>query len=104
MKQLGVATIIYDEQGNASLASFNPTLPTNVGTSILKTFKNIGNNDLDVIKQNADLTLAAWFSEVTNIELADRTKYEIVSEVLECEKFPNGNIKMCKISYTFKEL
>lgn len=46
--------------------------------------------------------LAAWFTKMNEIELADRDRYDINSEIVGCDKHPNGSIKKCTLKYTFK--
>lgn len=62
------------------------------------------NKDEVKVKLSADLVLATWFNDILEIELADRDKYEVKSEVITCEKYDSGNVKLCVIDYYFQEI
>lgn len=103
MEQIGIATINYDQQGNVLEAYFNPTPKfEKIDASQLKSVKS--SKEAEVIKYNAEMILASYFSRMNEIELADRDKYEIGSEILICTKYDNGNVRSCSIQFFFREL
>ena len=100
MEQIGIATVNYDEAGNVVSANFEPKLKVeNVDVKQLLSIK--ADPDVDVVKHNAEMVMASWFTKINDIELADRDDYNIVSEVLRCERYDNDKIKTCSIAFYF---
>lgn len=103
--KIGRATIEYNEVGKVIGASFTPTMNIILEPNVLMQMGKVKDvKDVDVIKSNAELALASWFSKNNEIELADRDHYEIASETVECETHQNGNVKKCVIEFVFKTL
>lgn len=102
--EIGTVGITYDKQGTATKAEFNPTVGFNLDTNVIKQLASIKQQDPEILKQNAGFVMAAWFSKLNDIELADRDKYEIATEIVSCDRYSDGKIKMCRIRFTFKEL
>lgn len=86
-------------------ADFIPTMKVSLDDNLLEQLKSIQQpNDGNVVKSQADLMLAAWFSKMNEIELADRTQYTIKSKVVDCTKWPNGKVRLCKLNYYFAKI
>ncbi len=101
---IGVATISYDEQGNPTSQTFKPGENIEPDDNLLNQLKQIPTaTDSELVKQNADLVLAGWWSKMNEAELADRDEFKIYSEIVECLKYDNGSVKSCSIEYTFKK-
>lgn len=100
--KIGRAIIKYDRKGNVTEAKFKGSFETSFDDSLKQQL--IKASSRDEIKQNADLTLAGWFSSLNDIELADRNTHEIVSEVVSCDVYLFGKgVKKCIIDYYFQE-
>ena len=99
--QIGTAEIIYGEDGKVLRAFFTPKMQVgNIASQLLQ----LEPGKPERIKENAEMVLAAWFSKMNEIELADREHYKIESEILKCTMYQDGSVKRCKISFTFKEM
>ncbi len=104
-KEIGVVRISYDKHGVVTEASFNPTMKINLEPKVLLQLSAIkGSEDHEAIHSNAAMVMATWFNKMNEIELADRNKYEIVSELFHCEKYSDGKVKECAIYFIFKEI
>lgn len=104
-QEIGVVTIDYNEEGVAIHSLFEPTLKIKGGMSLLEQMEALtATQDPEIIKSNADLVFGNWFNKLSEIELADRDTHEVVSELVECDKYPSGNIKKCVLKYIFREL
>lgn len=102
---LGIATISYDSDGKAMQADFLPTGKIHLDPKLLATIAFSKKHDQEKdVKDHASLVLGAWFAKSNEVELADRDRYQIDTEVIKCEKYANGNIKMCAIKFIFKDL
>lgn len=102
--EIGVATMVYSEEGKILQASFIPTSQVDLGNDILNQLAEVKNTDEETIRENANLILGAWFEKQNSIELADRDEYEIVTEPVYSSKYPSGKVKTCIIKFTFKQL
>src|SRR5579864_105088 len=77
--QIGTAEIIYGEDGKVLRAFFTPKMQVgNIASQLLQ----LEPGKPERIKENAEMVLAAWFSKMNEIELADREHYKIESEIL----------------------
>jgi len=105
--EIGIVTMNYNEDGTVikELSHFTPTLKTTIDTDIEEQLLTIkGENDSETLKHNANAVLAGFFTQITNIELADRSEYVVDSEVVTCEKYPTGGIKTCVLKYYFRRI
>lgn len=100
---IGKATIEYDIYGIVERASFEPTLNVNIGPDIISQLARINNESQVELQSNADLILGAFFSKLTEIEVADREMFAVKSRVVECVKYTAGAVKKCVLEYTFEE-
>jgi len=102
--EIGYATVEYDENGKAKGASFNPTMKVKLGSLELKGLMSVSANNTDAFLRNAETVFASFFNKMNEIELADRSEYQIKSEQTLCERWPNGNVKICQVKFTFQRL
>ena len=102
---LGRAIINYDENGYMTKSEFTPyskiIIEEEFASKIGEKIQNV--TDLRTIQHNSEMVLATWFSQMTDIELADPEKFSIVSSNVECLKHENNMIKQCIIDYHFIE-
>lgn len=102
--EIGKTVIEYGEDGKVKTAKFEPVITVTADDNLLAQFKAVDSNgDLETLKNNAELVFAAWFSQLSNIELADREQYGIVSEIVNCEYYEPGRIKSCCIKMIFRK-
>lgn len=103
--EIGIVKMQYGEDGDVKSASFEPKIQVSVGGELLARLHSVNSpTNSDIIKSNADMVLASFFSKINEIELADREEYEVTSEVINCEKYPNDTVKTCEIKYLFKKI
>lgn len=108
-QEIGISTIDYNEDGTVKNALFVPTLKIEQDNNLLKELGVAQSaRDITALKQNSELVFASWFRKwdkvISDIELSDREKFEVVSEVVECEKYENGNTKTCSMRFIYREI
>lgn len=99
-KSIGTGVITYDEHGEVVSVTFLP----NKEVSFDKTkFRKLNSpDDTDTARENAELALAEYFNYITGIELADREKVTVKSEIANC--LMNGErIGSCEVNYFVEE-
>lgn len=101
---IGIAELKYNIHGFVVMSSFKPSLNIEHTEKLAEILNKIECTDVSKIKQQADIVFASWFSRITDIEIADRSKYVISSNIITCKKFKNGKTKNCAIEYSFKEV
>lgn len=104
---IGVVTISHDKDGNMGEAYFKPTMQVSLDKSLVPalTAGTMASTDNpEYIRNQADIVMASFFSKITEIELADRDKYELKSEIIQCSKWGNGAVRTCKIKYSFVKI
>lgn len=106
-QEIGIATITYDSGGTVirELTNFVPTLKISITEELNRQFAKVKSEKDEInLKKNSDIVLATWFSKMNEIELADRDKFQIKSEIIKCERYANQRIKQCVIRYTFEKI
>ncbi len=103
--EIGTVTMQYSETGKLVSAIFKPTLKIELSDEVKSNLeKNISKpEESDILKFNADFVLGTFFAKMTEIELADREKQEIVSEVVTCTKYPSEQTRLCVLKYYFQD-
>lgn len=101
---IGTATIEYDQNGKAVWSEFIPDMPLRSTESLSKQLATVKQGDEEAIKANASLIMAAWFNQVTEIELADREEFKISEKIVDCVKFDTGEIKKCSIQFSLDRI
>lgn len=107
MKQVEIGRVVlkYNEEGKVVETHFEPTMRIQADQTLLNQLETIkADKDDKIVKANADLVFANWFNKMNEIELADREKYEVASEITECKKDTKGLVRVCSIRYIFKEI
>lgn len=104
-KKIGKVTLGYSEKGNVLFATFEPeefntSLPSEYGEDLV----SIQQSTPEAIKKSADGVMQSWFNTVNEIEMADMMHNRIDSDVVDCQKYPNGSVKQCVIQYTLTSL
>lgn len=101
--KIGTATLLFTEAGTVETAMFTPeamSIPfMGPDLRLTGTFE-----DVEQIHNKADEVFATWFNRMNEIELADREKYTIKSNLVQCDKFTSGKPQFCKIEYVFEKL
>ena len=103
-REIGVATILYSEDGKPLSSYFKPTVMFSADTKMLDQLSNVEGPDAESVKTNSELVMGAWFSNLNDIELADREEFSVVGEVLQCDKYQSGKIKRCSVKFVLKKL
>lgn len=104
VQPIGSVTMEYAETGKVIRGEFKPMMVIELDDALFTQLEALPQGeDASILQSNADLILAAWFSKSNEIELADREKWEIVSSVADCSKYPTGKVRKCVIEYTFKK-
>lgn len=101
-KNIGRVTLQYNEDGTIKYAQYNPLINVPFGKDLLNQLEKIEGKDAQKVEDQAKLVFGAWFDRVSNIELSDRTIHPINSEMELCNKYPNGNPKLCIILFTIE--
>lgn len=99
---IGSVNIKFDESGKITYSEFVPLLKTIADKELIEKFNSISvAPDEDVIRSMGEALLSRFFSHLTRIELSDQEKYGIKSRTLTCDKYANGMVKACVVSYSF---
>jgi len=99
---LGSVTMTYNEQGAMISANVQPVTNVPIDATLQEQLVAIKSDTADNVKNQAQLVLGAFFSNITNAELADRADYSMVSEIVDCAKFDNEKVKQCTIKFTLQ--
>lgn len=103
--KIGIVTMEYAQTGKIIQATFAPIMVVELEEELFYQLEEIKpTTDPAVLRSNADLVMASWFTRTNEIELADREKFSIVSDIIDCRKYETGQIKKCVIEYTFKKI
>lgn len=101
---IGNVQLIYNEQGKLQQGYFTPTMCIKLDKETIEQLYKIPcSKDSNDIKDKAELIMSLWFNKITEIELADRLKYKIESNVKECIMYPNTDkVKSCNIEFSLQ--
>jgi hypothetical protein len=103
--EIGTATIRYNEQGKPTTTGFISNMNLLFTPQLTAQLRSLdGKKDTEQLKKDADLLLGAYFNKIDEVWMANRDEYEIASEIVNCEKYDNGNTKTFSIKYIFREL
>lgn len=103
--EIGTVDLYYDEKGSFVSATFKAEPLDTDKDALLDRLKFTDGTSEDAIQSQAQVILAAWFSRMNHIELADREKYQIVTEVVECSRRSNDwTIQRCTLRFILKEI
>ena len=102
--EIGIVKIEYTKSGDLTSASFHPTLEISADEKLLTSLSSIPNEDQESIAKQANIVFSTWFNEINHIELADRSEFQIINKVVECEKYSTGEMKKCVIKFSFEPL
>lgn len=98
---IGELLMEYDKDGKLTNAKYLSQVPISDIASLSEEVHKITCNNKEALKTNAEIVLASWFSKVSAIELADREKHKVETEIVSCEEWPNGLIKACILKFFF---
>lgn len=99
--EIGFVSTNFNSGGDIIAAEFRPSITAVADDNLLNQFNSIKVSvALPIrIRQAGEALIARFFSNATNIELADQEKYFIDSEIVSCKKFHNGMVKRCLVRY-----
>lgn len=108
MKSIGIATVVYGEDGKVISARFEPK---EVFDAIdLNQLKQVSFNipdDKAIIQHNAEMVMAGWFVRMNEVETADRDKFKITSTIIFNEVVAvegDKHAMMMKIEFKMEEV
>jgi hypothetical protein len=102
--EIGTVTTSYNQEGEAITIEFKSSMYIKSNENLLKQLRTVKSaDDIQVLQTNSDLAVASWFSKITEIELTDPSEGQITSEIVSCDKYPNGKIQTCVLKYTFRK-
>lgn len=100
---IGLATIVCDVDDNIIEAMFDPTLKVKDCTDLVEELKKMNTP----MEKQAELIVSSWFNRVSEVELADRQKYHMVTKNLGTvptpAHYPEGS-KAHKYYFTLEEI
>jgi hypothetical protein len=99
--EIGVAELRYNEQGSPISAVFTPAVFTSQVAVVKERLMQAAGKNPEDAKQRAQTVLAEWFEHLDSIEMTDREKGYLDSQIVECEKWPDERPKLCKIRFFF---
>lgn len=104
-QEIGVSELSFDRDGKLVYGHFNPTMQIKVDNiSDFITGIDCKDEDANIINK-ATQVFATWFQRMNDIELADRSQFEISTQFIEpCERWDNGIVKLAKIRFVFKHI
>ena len=94
-KLIGTASITYNNLNEINSIKFETPI-TGIGSEVVKDLKDVKNNE-EALKDAGEAILSKVFSNITDIELRDTDKTDIIFE-LDCKE-ENGILIDCKILY-----
>lgn len=104
-EKIGTVDLKYNEKGELESSKFIPEpFIISVKKDQLYTEALNKTDEVEKIKALADISFSSWFNNISEIEISDREKFEIVSEVCICEKLNTNTVKFCRIDYFHQEI
>lgn len=99
--EIGHVSTNFNSGGAIIGAEFWPSIKAVADENLLHQFNEIKvSKPLPIrIRQAGEALIAKFFTNTTNIELADHEKYFIDSEVIKCDRYRNGAVKHCLVKY-----
>lgn len=102
--EIGNVVIDYHEDGHVIHTSFKPKAKVNFDKRLVMDLRQVeGDTNPEHIKMGAEAIFASWFKGIVDIELADVATSKIESKIVDCQKWDNGKVKRCEISFSFVE-
>lgn len=101
---IGTAEIMYAEDGSIESASFSSNMKIEFEQALISQLQPVKNKNVTAIKTNSELVLASFFNTLADIEIDDRGKFHIVSDIKHCDEYPNGDIKRCIMHFSYREI
>lgn len=102
--EIGKSVLYYDENGKLDRIEFAPTMKVELDSKELVKFAKITGHDEVTIAISANAAVATWFQKTNEIELADRSQWQIETKVDACSKLSNGRISKCSLTHYFKHI
>jgi len=101
IKEIGSSHAYFSRTGKMLGAEFWPGITALAHPSLLHGFSSLAlKNPLPIrIRRAGEALIINFFSNATNMEIADPDKYFIDSEIANLDKYRNGKIKSCVVKY-----
>lgn len=93
--RIGVVTLKYNKTSESLYSIFTPEIK--VGKKNLPALDavHISKNE-EKMKEEVQEAVAKWFAGLNEIELADREKFVIKTNLVKCNKYKTGEVKEAK--------
>lgn len=102
---VGVVTIKYNENGDTVYANFQPEAQEYTNPDFMHSLLGIpASSESEMIKTNAQHLLVKYFTKINDMDMADHFEYGFVGDVIQCDRYDSGQVKECKIKFTFKKI
>lgn len=98
--EIGIATIICEEDGTIINADFTATMELQNSDKLVDELKKMEGPPED----KAGLIFANWFNKVSEIEMADRDKQKVVTTNLGTTQVPNTTMHSTRFLFTFEDV
>lgn len=95
-------TLTYSTAGELRGATVTPLLPIDEAALISQLRETCAALAEREVKRAADLAVGAWFARASQVEIADRERYQIASSITDDHVRPDG-LRTITIHYHFQE-
>lgn len=102
---IGTTAIEYDERGCPTSVEFKPVLGVDLDEGLRRQLMEVAGDDGPMrIRTQSELVFAAWANRLSEIELADRERYEVAAELVACEKYDEARVRRCEMRFAFRRI
>jgi hypothetical protein len=99
---IGSANLSYDENGILETATFYPKIQISKD-DIEKEIGDCNNKTIEDVRKCAELLLAAFFAQISDIELRNTETTDIIAETQAGEKYESGSLKNIQLDFIYKQ-
>lgn len=102
---IGTVVLYYNEDSTVQTSVFTPDAITSSDDELADRMQSINAaSDEKAIREQAEFMVSAWFARLNRIELADRDRYEIITDTVSCERWKRtGTTRKCTLHFTLKK-
>lgn len=98
---LGTATLKYDTDGELQIGTFKPMIQITKEQIKTSALGKCSNKTIEEVRECAELLLASFFTKVSDIELRDIEKTQLLTEAVYTETYDNGQVKEVKFEFSY---
>lgn len=104
MINVGIITLYFDEDGRYTSGNFVPEEMKIDSASLHERLPFVDGVSQTSMSKSVEVIVSSWFQRMNDMELADRDKYELTTEVVKCEEWPSGSVRKCILSVHLKSI